>query len=91
MKFLGDIDTNTTILIDAKYNKVKTENGMEDFMTLVTKNVITNEKFINVIKEPKMDIYFTKPEFRNYDYYPSFMEINKLYPKTVPCKSASRC
>ena len=81
MKFLGDIDTSNLLLLDVKYGKA--ENGV-DYAMLLLKNVVTGKKFVHSIPEPKMEIYFVKDEYRDFDYNQTAMKMDKLYPVQVP-------
>jgi DNA polymerase elongation subunit (family B) len=84
MKFLGDIDTSNLILLDVKYSKIKNEQGhFEDYAMVLLKNIKTGEKKVFNIKEPEMEIFFVKPEFRNFDYNLSAIERDKTSPKKV--------
>lgn len=87
MKFLGNIDTSNLILLDVKYSKIKNDSGrFEDYAMLLMKNMVTGEKKVFNIKNPEMEIFFTKPEFRNYDYNVTAIEREKTFPKVVKYK-----
>lgn len=91
MKFLGDIDSKNLILLDVKYNKVKTDEGFyTDYAMILLKNVATGEKFVYNIREPEMDIWFAKEEYRDYDWNEMALEREKLFAKRVKYRNVLR-
>ncbi len=77
MKFMGNIDIENTMLINIIYHNKKKENDYNDYLDIITKDLITGEKFLTTIENPQIDIYFTKEEYRNYDYNKIFIELDK--------------
>jgi hypothetical protein len=53
---------------------------------IIWKDLNTKEKYLQVVPEPKMDIYFEKNEFRNHSYNKSYARISELNKKTVKSK-----
>lgn len=91
MKFLGDIDSSNLLLLDVKYSKIKNDEGKwEDYAMLLMKNVETGEKKVFNMKNPEMEIFFTKPEYRNYDYNVTAIEKEKTFSKVVKYKDVIR-
>ena len=84
MKFLGDLDTRDIILLDVKY--VKPRAGDEDdtdYAMLLFKNVRTGLKFVHNIPNPKVEIFFVKPEYRDFTHNLTAIEQDKLYSKII--------
>lgn len=88
MKFLGNINTKDVILLDVKYVKSKTLK--KDYAMLLFKNVKSDKKFVLNIPEPKMEIFFVKPEYRNFDYNQTAIEKDKCYSKIVAYKNVKK-
>lgn len=87
MKFLGDIDTRDIVLLDVKYVKHRTgEEDSTDYAMLLFKNVRTGLKFVHNIPNPKVEIFFVKPEYRDFTHNLTAIEMDKLYSKVVPYK-----
>ena len=88
MKFLGDLDTSDLLLLDVKYAKWRNDEGKyEDYIMLLLKNVITNQKMVYNIKEPEMKIWFVKEEYRNFEHNLTHIDIDKTYTKTFKYKN----
>jgi DNA polymerase elongation subunit (family B) len=85
MKFLGDIDTKDVILLDVKY--VKSKEKIKDCAMFLFKNVKTDKKFVLNVENPKMEIFFVKPEYRNFDYNQTAIEKDKCYSRKVSFKN----
>ena len=84
MKFLGNIDTKNVILLDVKYAHGSSEGeDNKDYAMVLLKNVVTGKKMVVNIPEPCMEIYFTKPNERNYNYNLSAIDRNRLDSKIV--------
>lgn len=69
------------------YNQYKHKNkAQEDALFIVYKDA-NNVKKVRAIKNPSMEIYFVKPEYRTGFTTPrEYMEMEKLYSKTVSAK-----
>lgn len=88
MKFLGDIDTKDIVLLDVKYAKPSREDeDKTDYAMILLKNVKTGKKMVYNIPNPEMQIYFVKPEYRNFDYNLSAIDKDKLQPVKVRYKN----
>jgi DNA polymerase elongation subunit (family B) len=88
MKFLGDkVKADDVMLLSMVYSYGGKYNDYTDSLEIVYRDLRTNEKKLKVIKKPEMEIYFTKPEFRDYDYSKSFIEMDKTYKMTCPAKN----
>lgn len=77
-----EIQKDKAMLIDIQYIKPNKREGLPDYLYIIWKDLDTNQKHLQVIPEPRMDIYFEKPEFRNHDY-------NKTYAKIEECNKVN--
>lgn len=77
-----------TVFQVMQYNQWKHKNsGKDDVLFIVYKDA-NNEKRIRMIKNPSMEIYFTKPEFRSGFKTPrEYLPMDELYSKTVRARS----
>lgn len=81
MKFLPkSIDPNNAMLLDTIYHYPRKSTNYTDALDIVYKDLKTGEKKLLTLEEPEMEIYFTKPEFRNYDHNQIVFEYEKLKP-----------
>ena len=62
------IHKENSMLIDIQYVKANKKNNTPDYLYIIWKDLVKNEKNLNIIPEPMMDIYFEKEEFRDHDY-----------------------
>jgi hypothetical protein len=67
-----NIDNNSVMLWDIQYCRGDKKAGISDVLYTIYKDLETGKKYVDVRYEPRMDIYFEKPEYRNHSY-------NKLY------------
>jgi len=87
MKFLNsNVDKDNIMLLDVLYYPPRKETNREDFIDIIYKELDTGEKHIKSIKNPTIDIYFLKEQYRNYDYNKTFMEIDKCDKHSVEYK-----
>lgn len=77
---------DSCMLVDIQYVKPNRKNNTPDYLYIIWKDLDTMEKHLQVVPEPKMDIYFEKPEFRTFNYNKNYEHIEKLDKKTVKCK-----
>ena len=77
------IKEDSSMLIDIQYVKANRKNNTPDYLYLIYRDMDTDEKQLKIIPEPKMDIYFTKPEFRNHTYNKNYELKSKLDKKVV--------
>ncbi len=69
------------MLLDIQYIKAnKKLNRPLDYLYIIWKDLDTNKKHLNVVTEPKMKIYFEKPEFRNHTYNKNYARMEELEP-----------
>lgn len=68
------------------YNQFKFKNeGKDDTLFIVYKDAQNNKK-VRQIKNPSMEIFFTKPEYRTFKTPREYIEIDKTYAVTVPAR-----
>ena len=65
---MNKLSRENAMLCDVQYVKANKKAKEPDFLYLIWKDLDTGEKHLNIIPEPKMDIYFEKPEYRNHSY-----------------------
>ena len=80
------INKDSAMLIDVQYIKESKKDKHPDYLYLIWKDLDKNEKYMQVIPEPKWDIYFEKPEFRNHDYNKNYQHLENCDKKTVKYK-----
>jgi len=88
MKFLGpNVDKDNIMLLDVLYHNGNKDTEYTDYIDIIYKNTKSGEKLLKTIEKPEIEIYFTKEEYRDYDYNKTFMELDKTEKHTVPYKS----
>jgi DNA polymerase elongation subunit (family B) len=92
MEFLQLKETrkDDIMLINVIYNQPSAQTNWVDSIDVIYKDLSNNKKYLETIINPTMDVYFTKPEFRNYDYPKYTMPIEQLEIKNISCKNATR-
>lgn len=86
MKFLNKNKTDKLMLLNILYHKPSRYNEWNDCLDIIYRDLRTGEKIVECIHAPKMEIYFTKDEYRDYNHHLSFIELDKTYPKIVTYK-----
>lgn len=81
-----EINKDSAMLIDVQYMKGNRKEKIPDYLYIIWKDLDTGKKYLKVIPEPLMTIYFEKPEFRDHTYWNNYKEIDKCSPKTVKYK-----
>ena len=79
-----------SMLLDIKYIRENRKNGTPDCLYVVYKDLDTNAKYLQTVENPKIDIYFEKPEYRNHDYILESQTLDKLEKRTVYYKDIIR-
>lgn len=88
MDFLGNVPhKDSLMLLDVIYHRANKDNDRVDCIDIIYKDLKTNEKHLKSIKNPEMEIYFLKDEYRNYTYNKTHMEIEKCEKHTCQYKS----
>lgn len=80
------VNKDNAMLLDVQYLKANRKNKQSDVLYLIWKNLDTNEKHLQVIPEPMMEIYFEKPEFRNHSYSKKYERKENLTKRVVKYK-----
>lgn len=78
------------MLINMIYNQPSPQNEWNDSMDIIYKDLSTDKKYLETIVNPTMDVYFTKPEFRNYDYPKYTLPLEQVEIHNISCKSAPK-
>lgn len=76
----------SSMLLDIQYVKQNKRENTPDYLYMIWRDMKTNEKHLQVVPEPRMDIYFEKPEFRTHSYNKNYARIEELDKKTVKYK-----
>lgn len=80
----SDVNPDNIMLCDLVYHNPSKENDYVDYLSIVYKELDSGKKHVHMIENPTMDIYFTKDEYRNYDYNKEFIELEKVEKREVP-------
>jgi DNA polymerase elongation subunit (family B) len=78
------------MLINVIYNQPSAQTNWVDSIDFIYKDLSTDTKHLESIINPTMDVYFTKPEYRTYDYPKYTMPIEQLEIHNISCKYATR-
>jgi len=74
---------NDCMLFDVRYMKYNTEPKYPEHFEVIYRDLVTKEKYLEIWENPLIPIYFTKPEFRNYQYNKYGESLDKLYKVLV--------
>ena len=80
------INKDNAMLVDIKYVRPDRFNNLPDYLYIIWKDLDTNEKHLQIVEEPKMEIYFEKPEFRDHAYNKNYARLEELDKKVVKYK-----
>ena len=78
------------MLTNIIYNQPSAHTNWVDSIDIIYKDLSTNIKYLETIINPTMDVYFTKPEYRNYEYPKYTMPVEQLEIQNISCKYATR-
>ena len=81
---MGTMSKETSMLFDVQYIKPNKKDNPDGILYVIWKDLDTGEKKLNMVKDPKMDIYFTKPEFRDHLFNKNHEFLEKCDKRTVP-------
>ena len=89
MKFLPvTLDNSNLMLLNTYYHPGTNDyTTLDDTLDIIYKDMDTGKKYVETIHGPKIEIYITKPEYRNYDTMQDFMLIDKCTKYTMPYKT----
>ena len=72
------IDSKNALLINMQYVEGNKKEKIPDYLYVLWKDQDTGKKHLECVPDPKMDIYFEKPEFRDHDYIKTYAPIETL-------------
>lgn len=75
-----------SMLCDIQYVRANRKKGTPDYLYIIWRDLKTQEKHLQCIPEPKIDIYFEKDELRSHTYNKNYEHIENLNKKTVKFK-----
>lgn len=78
--------SKNAMLCDVQYVKQNRKAETPDYLYLIWRDLDTQEKFMEAIKEPEMDIYFEKPEYRNHVYNREYARLDEVEKVRVKYK-----
>ena len=87
---LKDSRRDNIMLNNIIYNQPSAQTNWVDSIDIIYKDLSTDKKYLETIINPTMDVYFTKPEYRNYDYPKYTMPVEQLEIQNISCKHATR-
>jgi len=89
LKFLDGVFDNKNIMpLNIYYTRG--EYNEEDYIDIIYKDMDTGKKYVQTISNPKIEVWITKPEFRNYTHIKNYIEKPKCTPVYVHYKSRYR-
>lgn len=71
------------LLLNVLYHRPTKETQWKDYASIVFKNITTGEKRLMTLENPPYLMYIVKPEYRDYDFYPSYKPLDETYQKKV--------
>lgn len=77
---------DSALLVNIQYTKADKKTGNPDYLYIIWRDMDTDEKHLQIVPEPKMDIYFEKNELRNHSYNKNYEYIDNLDKVTVKYK-----
>lgn len=78
---------DTAMLCDVQYIDANKQTGQPDYLYVIWKDTETDEKHLQVVPEPMMDIYFEKPEVRTtHTHNKNYAKLEDLYKVSVKYK-----
>lgn len=80
------IDPETSMLLDIQYVRPNRQAGFKDYLYIIWKDVTTEKKYLEIVEEPMMKIYFEKPEYRNHKYIKKYEKMEAVEEKAVKYK-----
>lgn len=80
------INKDNSMLLDIQYIKPNRKTKQPDYLYIIWKDLTDNEKHLQVIPEPMMEIYFEKPEFRNHVHNKNYARLEELDKRVVKYK-----
>ena len=73
-----NITKDNAMLLDIQYVRPNRNKNLKDCLYYIYKNLDNGEKYLEIKEEPEIDIYFTKPEYRDHKHHKDYEHLNKL-------------
>ena len=80
-------ENKSMMLVDIQYVRGSKQEGTTDCLYIIWKDLANKEKYLQVVPEPEMDIYFEKPQYRNHLYCKCDAPIDTLDKRRVKYKN----
>lgn len=89
MKFLEDSFNNKNIMpLNIYYNRANyNDKNSIDSIDIIFKDMDTGRKYVHTIESPKIEVWITKEEYRNYSHVRNFFRKDYCYPLQVSYKN----
>ena len=89
MKFLpSSLDSSNLMILNTYYNQGTPDNVTpDDVLDIIYKDMDTGKKYVETIRNPKIEIYIVKPEYRTFTYMRNFNPLEECTKYTMPYKS----
>lgn len=71
-----DIPRDQLMLLNIQYIRPSRETDYKDYLYIIYKDLRDNSKHLQTIVEPEVEIYFTKQEYRTYEYNRMFERLD---------------
>lgn len=79
--------SDSLMLLDIFPQSEKTDNGYKNILNIIYKDMNTGKKYLDIIENPKVPLYFTKKENRGYNHNRGFAEYDECFVKDVSATS----
>ena len=89
MKFLSpNMDSKNLMILNTYYDRGGYDMNIgDDVLDIIYKDIDTGKKYVETIKNPDIEIWIVKPEFRTYSHIKDFEEIDRCIPVKIKYKS----
>lgn len=89
MKFLPkSLDGSNLMILNTYYNSGSPDiSTADDVLDIIYKDMDTGKKYVETIRNPKIEIYIVKPEYRTFKYMRNFNSLDECTKYTMPYKS----
>lgn len=77
------LNKDDSMLLDVQYVRASKQKQLPDYLYIIWKEIKSGQKHLISIPEPTVDIYFEKPENRDFNYNKNYEYIDKLEKRTV--------
>ena len=89
MKFLPkSLESSNLMILNTYYNSGSfNPDEPDDVLDIIYKDMDTDKKYVETIRNPKIEIYIVKPEYRTYTHMRNFHPLEECDKYTMPYKS----